>query len=163
MPLTKDFRSLGAEWVESRRDRPGTSSSRSWQPIKRTSSLPVMAADLPSKWDEDEADVGASPVCPRAPLSVFERLQTDVAAATRRCRTRHRVRFQLLLQFHGLGRLLWRQFLVAQFQRVTDQVQPLARLGQTRLSLKTKQNEKRITWMSIPSNFKWRHCLFRMK
>lgn len=58
-PLTKDLRSLGAEWVESRRERPGTSSSRSWQPMRRTSSLPVMAADLPSAIDvvDDDDDV----------------------------------------------------------------------------------------------------------
>lgn len=61
-----------------------------------------------------------------ASLALFERLQADVAAAARWRRTRRRVRFQLLLQFHGLGRLLRRQLLVAQLQRMPDQVQPLA-------------------------------------
>ena len=63
----------------------------------------------------------------------LERLETDVGAGRRGAG--HGVRLELALQLHRLGRLLRRQLLVAQLQRVTDQIQPLARLAQTRLRL----------------------------
>lgn len=54
-PLTKLFKSPDGLESESlsRLERPGTSSSRSWHPIKRTSSLPVTAAHRDSDNDCD--------------------------------------------------------------------------------------------------------------